>query len=107
MRKADTARVLGIVAMVLASLLLAGCDADTIMSTGSLLGNLGSVGFGNAGDMYVEAARDSINGFMAAFDIFGNDVELTYSFHEAGEAYGERPVDCLTLRVRLGFDTKK
>ena len=105
MRKADSARVLGIVTLVLVSLLLAGCD--TIMSTGSLLGNLGSVGFGNAGDMYVEAARDSINGFMAAFDIFGNDVELTYSFHEAGEAYGERPVDCLTLRVRLGFDTKK
>ena len=37
MRKADTARVLGIVTLVLVSLLLAGCDADTIMSTGSLL----------------------------------------------------------------------
>ena len=40
----------------------------------------------------------------AAFCLFGNDVELSYSFHEAGSEYGLRPVDCLTLRVKLGFE---
>ena len=40
----------------------------------------------------------------AAFSLYGNAFELTYSFHEAGSEYGLRPVDCLTLRVKLGFE---
>jgi hypothetical protein len=40
----------------------------------------------------------------AAFSLYGNAFELTYSFHEAGSEYGLKPVDCLTLRVKLGFE---
>ena len=39
----------------------------------------------------------------AAVDVFGNMVELSYGFQEAGDSYGLKPVDHLTVRVRLGY----
>ena len=39
----------------------------------------------------------------AAVDVFGNMVELSYGFLEAGAEYGLKPVDHLTVRVRLGY----
>ena|GEM_PF-2310649 len=41
--------------------------------------------------------------FGVAFDAFGNMVELSYGFKEAGEEYGLKPVDHLTVRMRLGY----
>jgi len=41
----------------------------------------------------------------AAVNLKGNTVEISYSFHEAGDLYGAKPVDALTLRVKLGFDS--
>ena len=35
----------------------------------------------------------------------GNTIEVSYSFHEAGDLYGAKPVDALTFRVKLGFDS--
>jgi len=34
----------------------------------------------------------------------GNSFELVYGFHEAGSEYGFRPVDCLSVRFKLGFE---
>ena len=42
--------------------------------------------------------------FGGALDIHGNTIELSYGYHEAGSMYGEKPVDTLTLRIKLGFD---
>lgn len=39
----------------------------------------------------------------ASVDVFGNMVELSYGFQEAGAEYGLKPVDHLTVRVRLGY----
>lgn len=44
--------------------------------------------------------------FGGALDFYGNTIELSYGYHEAGENYGEKPVDTLTLRIKLGFDKK-
>jgi hypothetical protein len=47
------------------------------------------------------------NGYLSfggALDFHGNTIELSYAYHEAGEYYGLKPVDTLTLRIRLGFD---
>jgi len=42
--------------------------------------------------------------FGGALDFYGNSIELSYGYHEAGDSYGEKPVDTLTLRIKLGFD---
>jgi len=42
--------------------------------------------------------------FGGALDFYGNTLELSYGYHEAGSTYGEKPVDTLTLRVKFGFD---
>ncbi len=42
--------------------------------------------------------------FAVGVNAFGNLVELSYGFHEAGKEYGLRPVDKLTVRFRLGFE---
>ena len=42
--------------------------------------------------------------FGGALDFYGNTLELSYGFHEAGYYYGLKPVDTLTLRLKLGFD---
>lgn len=42
--------------------------------------------------------------FAIGANVFGNLVELSYGFHEAGKEYGLKPVDQLTIRFRLGFD---
>lgn len=34
----------------------------------------------------------------------GNSFELVYGFQEKGDEYGFKPVDCLSIRFRLGFD---
>ena len=34
----------------------------------------------------------------------GNTVELVYGFQEKGEEYGFKPVDCLSIRIKLGFE---
>ena len=34
----------------------------------------------------------------------GNSFELVYGFQERGEEYGFKPVDCLSVRFKLGFD---
>jgi len=42
--------------------------------------------------------------FGGALDFSGNSIELSYGYHEAGYYYGMKPVDTLTLRIKLGFD---
>ncbi len=42
-------------------------------------------------------------GLSAGFK--GNTIEVSYSFHEAGDLYGAKPVDALTFRVKFGFDS--
>ena len=42
--------------------------------------------------------------FAIGANVFGNMVELSYGFHEAGKEYGLKPVDQLTIRFRLGFE---
>jgi len=42
--------------------------------------------------------------FGGALDFYGNTLEVSYGFHEAGSYYGLKPVDTLTLRIKLGFD---
>jgi len=34
----------------------------------------------------------------------GNSFELVYGFREGGSEYGFKPVDCLSVRVKLGFE---
>ena len=34
----------------------------------------------------------------------GNTLELVYGFQERGDEYGFKPVDCLSIRFKLGFD---
>ena len=34
---------------------------------------------------------------------YGNTLELIYGYHEAGKTYGEKPVDQLTFRIKLGY----
>lgn len=34
----------------------------------------------------------------------GNSFEMSYGFQERGEEYGFRPVDCLSVRFKLGFE---
>ena len=41
--------------------------------------------------------------FGIGANIFGNMVELSYGYHEAGKEYGLKPVDQLTIRFSLGF----
>ncbi|MBP5162055.1 MAG: hypothetical protein ILP16_03665 [Spirochaetales bacterium] len=42
--------------------------------------------------------------FAMGAGIFGNAIELVYGFQEApGARYGEKPIDRLTFRMRLGF----
>lgn len=36
-------------------------------------------------------------------DLYGNSIELSYGFQEAGDAYGEKPIDKLTFRMKMGF----
>ena len=42
--------------------------------------------------------------FAVGVNAFGNLVELSYGFHEAGKEYGLKPVDKVTIRFRLGFE---
>ena len=42
--------------------------------------------------------------FAVGANVFGNLVELSYGFREAGKEYGLKPVDHLTVRFRLGFE---
>ena len=42
--------------------------------------------------------------FAIGANAWGNLVELSYGFHEAGSEYGLKPVDKLTIRFRLGFE---
>ena len=42
--------------------------------------------------------------FAVGANVFGNLIELSYGFHEAGKEYGLKPVDQLTVRFRLGFE---
>ncbi|MBQ7644886.1 MAG: hypothetical protein IJS84_07655 [Spirochaetales bacterium] len=42
--------------------------------------------------------------FAVGVNAFGNLVELSYGYHEAGREYGLKPVDKLTVRFRLGFE---
>lgn len=51
--------------------------------------------------------RNGYPQFGLGFDVYGNMVELSYGFHEAGEEYGLRPVDALTIRVKLGYEKKR
>lgn len=44
--------------------------------------------------------------FGGALDFYGNTFEISYGYHEAGLNYGLKPVDTLTLRIKLGFDKK-
>ena len=41
--------------------------------------------------------------FAAGLELYGNSIELSYGFQEAGDAYGEKPVDKLTFRMKLGY----
>ncbi len=42
--------------------------------------------------------------FALGAGIFGNAIELVYGFQEApGARYGEKPIDRLTFRMRLGY----
>lgn len=41
--------------------------------------------------------------FAVGANLFGNLVELSYGYHEAGKEYGLKPVDQLTIRFRLGY----
>ena len=51
--------------------------------------------------------RDGYPNFGLGFDVYGNMVELSYGFHEAGSEYGLKPVDALTIRVKLGYEKKR
>jgi hypothetical protein len=51
--------------------------------------------------------RNGYPQFGLGVDVYGNMVELSYGFHEAGEEYGLRPVDALTIRVKLGYEKKR
>ena len=42
--------------------------------------------------------------FAVGANVFGNLVELSYGFREAGKEYGLKPVDHLTIRFRLGYE---
>ena len=42
--------------------------------------------------------------FGTSLDIWGNQLELRYGYHEAGSLYGSKPVDAFTIRFRLGYD---
>lgn len=41
--------------------------------------------------------------FAVGAQIYGNSIELSYGFREAGATYGEKPIDKLTFRMKLGF----
>ena len=51
--------------------------------------------------------RDGYPQFGVGVDVYGNLVELSYGFHEAGSEYGLKPVDALTIRVKLGYENKR
>ncbi len=51
--------------------------------------------------------RDGYPNFGVGVDVYGNLVELSYGFHEAGSEYGLKPVDALTIRVKLGYEKKR
>ncbi|MBR2281873.1 MAG: hypothetical protein IJ863_04545 [Spirochaetales bacterium] len=42
--------------------------------------------------------------FGVGVGFMGSTFELVYGIHEAGSSYGNKPVDCLTMRIKLGFD---
>lgn len=50
------------------------------------------------------AFRNGYLEFGTALNAYGNTIELSYGYHEAGFLYGEKAVDTFTLRVKLGFD---
>ncbi len=41
--------------------------------------------------------------FAVGAQLYGNSIELSYGFEEAGSSYGEKPIDKLTFRMKLGF----
>lgn len=53
---------------LLAVLMLAGCSAETLMSTGESLSRLSSAGFGTGGDVYVSMATETIDGFIESYE---------------------------------------
>jgi hypothetical protein len=42
--------------------------------------------------------------FAVGAQFHGNMIELSYGFEEAGAKYGEKPIDKLTFRMKLGYD---
>jgi len=43
----------------------------------------------------------------AGLNIYGNRLEVFYGWHEEGESLGEKPVDSLTVKCTLGYQSKK
>ena len=41
--------------------------------------------------------------FAVGAEFYGNMIELSYGFQECGKSYGEKPVDKLTFRMKLGY----
>ncbi len=42
--------------------------------------------------------------FGVGVGYLGSQIEFIYGFHEAGKNYGDKPVDYLTFRIKLGYD---
>ena len=42
--------------------------------------------------------------FAIGAEFYGNMLELSYGFREAGNSYGEKPIDKLTFRMKLGYE---
>ena len=42
--------------------------------------------------------------FAIGASFYGNMLELSYGFQEAGTSYGEKPIDKLTFRMKLGYE---
>lgn len=42
--------------------------------------------------------------FSIGASYYGNMLELSYGFQEAGSSYGEKPIDRLTFRMKLGYE---
>ncbi len=41
--------------------------------------------------------------FGVGVGYYGNQIELIYGYHDAGADYGQKPVDTLTFRMKVGF----
>ena len=50
------------------------------------------------------AYRNGYPNFGIGLNCYGNSIELSYGFYEAGYSYGLKPVDYVSFRIRLGYE---